>query len=414
MNPSPLALGNFPFPPLKNFQPSASSSLLHRSSCQRAGSWASSHGASCILPHAIFLLPRCCLHQHSPSHGNQQPWCPPSQASLPSSAALPWMKPGAPSSFSTAVGTPTPPSAPHPSHGGRRAPCSSFGERLQQGAFFPSGASALPPQRPSSSMDCSSSTLLSMARASFFRAAEAPPHGAPTPCYIFSQPPLTLPRQPAQGPSSPWRPSPLLPAVTPRIFPAESLFPWAPPPCSFPLPAPRNCSSSSSPFSMADAQSSSSRSSNPAMACDSVSSLLACCCAVPMVLARCSTKCAATSSSSCAAGSLFGGANGQHAVMPPCVRCFCAAPNIDVVHPSDIATLLVWFHIGVIFIRLIVYVCCFIFVEERTPCFARRREAARRSSMFVAMHKSESPSSSQTSIGFVYGEPMHVTLDLLV
>ena len=88
------------------------------------------HGASCILPHAIFLLPRCCLHQHSPSHGNQQPWRPPSQASLPSSAALPWMKPGAPSSFSTAVGTPTPPSAPHPSHGGRRAPCSSFGERL--------------------------------------------------------------------------------------------------------------------------------------------------------------------------------------------------------------------------------------------------------------------------------------------
>jgi hypothetical protein len=73
------------------------------------------HGASCILPHTIFLLPRCCLHQHSPSHGNQQPWRPPSQASLPSSAALPWMKPGAPSSFSTAVGTPTPPSAPtHP------------------------------------------------------------------------------------------------------------------------------------------------------------------------------------------------------------------------------------------------------------------------------------------------------------
>jgi hypothetical protein len=34
------------------------------------------HGASCSLPHAIFLLPRCCLHQHSPSHGNQQPWRP--------------------------------------------------------------------------------------------------------------------------------------------------------------------------------------------------------------------------------------------------------------------------------------------------------------------------------------------------
>jgi hypothetical protein len=37
MNPSPLALGNFPFPPLKNFQPPASSSLLHGSnSHQRA------------------------------------------------------------------------------------------------------------------------------------------------------------------------------------------------------------------------------------------------------------------------------------------------------------------------------------------------------------------------------------------
>ena len=77
------------------------------------------------------------------------------------------------------------------------------------------------PSAPSSSMDCSSSTLLSMAQASFFRAAEAPPHGAPTPCYIFSQPPLTLPRQPAQGPSSPWRPSPLLPALD---APAESVL----------------------------------------------------------------------------------------------------------------------------------------------------------------------------------------------
>jgi hypothetical protein len=34
--------------------------------------------------------------------------------------------------------------------------------------------------------------------------------------------------------------------------------------------------------------------------------------------------------------------------------------------------------------------------------------------MFVAMHKSESLSSSQTPIGFVYGEPMHVALDRLV
>jgi hypothetical protein len=33
--------------------------------------------------------------------------------------------------------------------------------------------------------------------------------------------------------------------------------------------------------------------------------------------------------------------------------------------------------------------------------------------MFGAMHKSESPSSLQTPIGFVYGEPMHVALDRL-
>jgi hypothetical protein len=32
--------------------------------------------------------------------------------------------------------------------------------------------------------------------------------------------------------------------------------------------------------------------------------------------------------------------------------------------------------------------------------------------MFGAMRKSESPSFLQTPIGFVYGEPMHVTLDL--
>jgi hypothetical protein len=63
------------------------------------------------------------------------------------------------------------------------------------------------------------------------------------------------------------------------------------------------------------------------------------------------------------------------------------SPVVVVVHPGETATLLVWFRIDVIFIRLIVYVCCFIFVEERTPCFARRREAARRLSMFVAMHK---------------------------
>jgi hypothetical protein len=33
--------------------------------------------------------------------------------------------------------------------------------------------------------------------------------------------------------------------------------------------------------------------------------------------------------------------------------------------------------------------------------------------MFGAMHKSESPSSLQTPIGFVYGEPMYVALGRL-
>jgi hypothetical protein len=32
--------------------------------------------------------------------------------------------------------------------------------------------------------------------------------------------------------------------------------------------------------------------------------------------------------------------------------------------------------------------------------------------MFGAMHKSESSSSLQTPIGFVYGEPMHVSLSI--
>jgi hypothetical protein len=78
-----------------------------------------------------------------------------------------------------------------------------------------------------------------------------------------------------------------------------------------------------------------------------------------------------------AAGSLFGGAIGQHAVMPPWVRCFCAAPNIDVVHPGETATLLVWFRIDDIVIRLIVYVCCFIFCGGENPVFCVEKKASR-------------------------------------
>ena len=73
---------------------------------------------------------------------------------------------------------------------------------------------------------------------------------------------------------------------------------------------------------------------------------------------------------------------------------FCAAPNVVVVHPGETATLRVRFGIDIIFIRLIVYVCYFIFFWWRrgTPCFARRRPIVQRSSMCGAMHKSESPS----------------------
>jgi hypothetical protein len=56
---------------------------------------------------------------------------------------------------------------------------------------------------------------------------------------------------------------------------------------------------------------------------------------------------------------------------------------------------------------------CFCLWRRGTPCFARRRQAAQRSSMCGAMHKSESPSFLQTLIGFVYGEPMHVALNRL-
>jgi hypothetical protein len=51
--------------------------------------------------------------------------------------------------------------------------------------------------------------------------------------------------------------------------------------------------------------------------------------------------------------------------------------------------------------------CCprVLHAEEGKPLKARRT--------FGAMHKLESPSFLQTPIGFVYGEPMHVTLDRL-
>jgi hypothetical protein len=66
----------------------------------------------------------------------------------------------------------------------------------------------------------------------------------------------------------------------------------------------------------------------------------------------------------------------QHAVMPPRVfAVFLRSPVVVVVHPGETATLLVRFRIDVIFTRLIVYVCCFIFcfVEERHPVFCEEK-----------------------------------------
>jgi hypothetical protein len=105
----------------------------------------------------------------------------------------------------------------------------------------------------------------------------------------------------------------------------------------------------------------------------------------------------------------------QHAVMPVGGLLFLRSPAVVVIHPDETATLLVRFRRH--YFSMINYVCvllCFVLWRRETPCFAWRRQAARRSSMFVAMHKSESPLSSQTPIGFVYGEPMHVALARLV
>jgi hypothetical protein len=60
-------------------------------------------------------------------------------------------------------------------------------------------------------------------------------------------------------------------------------------------------------------------------------------------------------------------------------------------------------------------VVLFLFCGGEEPRVLRGEEGkslnARR--MFGAMHKSESPSFLQTPIGFVYGEPMYVSLDRL-
>jgi hypothetical protein len=93
---------------------------------------------------------------------------------------------------------------------------------------------------------------------------------------------------------------------------------------------------------------------------------------------------------------------------------FLRSPIVVVIHPGETATLRARFRIDIIFIRLIVYVCCFIlFCGGEAPRVLHGEEGKLSNAhrMFGAMHQSESPSSLQTPIGFVYGEPMHVALD---
>jgi hypothetical protein len=101
--------------------------------------------------------------------------------------------------------------------------------------------------------------------------------------------------------------------------------------------------------------------------------------------ARCSTKCAGAPTSLHAVGSLFCGAIGQHAGMPVGCLLFCAAPTSS----------------------------SFTLGEEPRVLRGGEGKSFNAHRMFRAMHKSESPSSLQTPIGFVYGEPMHVSLDRL-
>jgi hypothetical protein len=60
--------------------------------------------------------------------------------------------------------------------------------------------------------------------------------------------------------------------------------------------------------------------------------------------------------------------------------------------------------------------CCFVLFcggEETRVVYGGEGKSFNARWMFGAMHKSEPPLSLQTSIGFVYGEPMHVALDRL-
>jgi hypothetical protein len=73
----------------------------------------------------------------------------------------------------------------------------------------------------------------------------------------------------------------------------------------------------------------------------------------------------------------------QHAVMPAGGLLFLRSPVVVVVHPGETATLLDSIPHRRYF-PTINYICvllCFVLWRRETPCFAWRRQAARRSSM---------------------------------
>jgi hypothetical protein len=127
-----LALGLFCTPtPIFYFQPPPAASSPSRVS--------SSLGAKLLSSMAwTSSLPCCC----SPYRDGEQSCTPCRQAVAPAGAPCPPPGRAHPLLHSPAM-VAAELSAPISST--RRPPCSSFGERLQQGAFFPSGASALPP-----------------------------------------------------------------------------------------------------------------------------------------------------------------------------------------------------------------------------------------------------------------------------
>eukprot|EP00267_Zea_mays_P046212 XP_020398565.1 vegetative cell wall protein gp1-like [Zea mays] len=391
IGPLSLALGNFPFPPLKNFQPppvaffspTPSSSLF---------SPRQQHGARALFPHGRELSPPAARRPLLllPRAGQQLVHL-----------SLPWRFPCEQRSSSSSTSSRAPPCPPPSASSLLIAPRAAE----VSGAFFPSSTfpRALSPWPSSPRLPWPSAPASSAHPFSHSNSLE----GSSTPAQAF----------PMAPPFAHSLPAPFLPLASNGTAPpcsyslARQQLPWRPENSSW-LPSSSSPISSSSQQAIPSAVQSAASFSRPcqqhAMAGSAPSMGVPCCSLRPALSIQHAPfssmeKPAASPllavlrgarrlfdklcSKPHAAGSLFGGANGQHAVMPPSVRCFCAAPNIDVVHPGETATLLVWFRIDVIFIRLIVYVCCFIFVEERTPCFARRREAARRLSMFVAMHK---------------------------